>query len=93
MNKMLGLGKLVTVGFWLMVVISLFGVFVSPFNTIIPVAGLAIVFILGIEAVLWRRALMASGELGKNVVMVLIFGVFHMATLQLQTGNARQSAN
>ena len=90
MNKMIGLGKLVTVGFWLMVFISLSGVFVQPFDTIIPLAGLGVLFIHGIEAVLWRRVLKLKGAFGKNVVLVLVFGVFHMATLQLQTAKSRQ---
>ncbi len=85
MKALVNLAKLVTAGFWLVVLVSLFGVFAAPFDSIIPLAGLAILVVHMLEAVVWRRALSADGKFGKNVIMVLIFGVFHMASRQVTT--------
>lgn len=76
------LGVLLALGFWLLVLVSLFGVLPTLVGRLFVYSGLAILAVHAVELFCWRRALRCySQNKLKDALCVLLFGIFHLAKL------------
>ncbi|MFV3305458.1 DUF1145 domain-containing protein [Pseudomonas sp. NY15181] len=81
MKALLGLGKLIALLFWLAVLANLFLSFAHPFGTLLNVAGVLILLVHIIEVVALRKRLSGRPHPRMDRLQILLFGVFHFATL------------
>ncbi|GAA4649887.1 DUF1145 domain-containing protein [Kistimonas scapharcae] len=85
MKAMLALGQLLTLGFWLGVILNFFMPFPAPLDSIFLIAGGLILLVHGIEVAIWRERIRAmSDRFVMDCLLILVFGFFHMATLMLR---------
>ena len=86
MSYLLTGARVLTLLFWLTVVGSLFMGLSEPLNSLIPSLGAMVLVAHGLEALLWRKRIQAlSDNLPLNIFLVLVFGAFHMASLNLKS--------
>lgn len=84
-----GLGKVLTLGLWLVVAVNQLTVLPGPFDTLIDLAGsLALVTHL-LEIVLFNGSLRGRAHPWIDRLQILIFGIFH---LQSFYGSQQSSA-
>ncbi|KAF1054090.1 MAG: hypothetical protein GAK43_01077 [Stenotrophomonas maltophilia] len=76
MSAWTGFGKLLALLFWLVVLASLLHGFTYPFSIILPVLG---GFVLLLH--LLELRLLGGRKRARDVLQVLLFGVFHLQSL------------
>ena len=81
MKALLGLGKLIALLFWLAVLANLIQPFAHPFSSLLNVAGALILLIHIIEVMTLRNRLRGRPHPRMDRLQILMFGVFHFATL------------
>lgn len=80
-----GLGKLLTLLFWLVVVVNLLIPFVHPLHLLVTVAGGALAALHLLEALFCFRSLRGRPHPWRDRLKILFFGVFHLQTLPAPT--------
>ncbi|UVM71334.1 DUF1145 domain-containing protein [Pseudomonas alvandae] len=76
-----GLGRLLTLLFWLVVLVNLIMPFVHPLHLLVNFAG-AFLLVLHVLELLWFRASFRGRPVpGRDRLRVLMFGIFHLQTL------------
>jgi len=76
-----GLGRLLTLLFWLVVPANLIMPFVHPLHLLVNFAG-AFLLVLHVLELLWFRASFRGRPApGRDRLRVLMFGIFHLQTL------------
>lgn len=81
MKALLGLGKVIALLFWLAVLANLIQPFAHPFGTLLNAAGALVLLIHIIETLVLRGRLRGRPRPGMDRLQILLFGVFHFATL------------
>ncbi|WP_152221289.1 DUF1145 domain-containing protein [Pseudomonas sp. SCB32] len=93
MKALLGLGKLIALLFWLAVLANLILPFAHPFSTLLTTAGVLILLIHIIEILALRNRLLGRPRPGMDRLQILLFGVFHFATLPQPAAEKPATAN
>jgi putative membrane protein len=85
MKVLWGLGKLLTLLFWLVVLINLLMPFVHPLHLMVNLAGGLLAGLHLLEALLCYRSLRGRAHPWLDRLKIIFFGVFHLQTLQAPT--------
>ena len=75
------LGKLLTLLFWLVVLVNLLMPFINPLHLLVNVAGALLAVIHFLEALLCFRSLRGRAHPWRDRLKILFFGVFHLQTI------------
>ncbi|VVN94358.1 DUF1145 domain-containing protein [Pseudomonas fluorescens] len=81
MKVLWGLGKLLTLLFWLVVVVNLLSPLINPFNLMINIAGSLLLLTHLLELVLCNRSLKGRPHPWRDRLKILLSGVFHLQTI------------
>lgn len=76
-----GLGRLLTLLFWLVVVVNLIMPFVHPLHLLVHLAGALLLAVHLLELLLFRASFRGRPFPGRDRLRVLLFGLFHLQTL------------
>ncbi|GFM79731.1 membrane protein [Pseudomonas cichorii] len=76
-----GLGKLVTLGFWLVVMVNLIIRAPSPFGVMIDVAGALVLLAHLLELILFNGRLRGRQHPWRDRGKILVFGIFHVLAI------------
>lgn len=80
-----GLGKLLTLSFWAVVLVNVLVPFVHPLNLLVTLAGGVLAIIHLLEVVLCNRSLQGRAHPWRDRLKILFFGVFHLQTIPAPT--------
>ena len=87
MTLLLNILRTITLLFWCAVLSTFVLPWPQPFDQIVPILGGCILLVHGLEAVLFRQRLLQIGNYtSRDAVLILVFGVFHVADRYLQAG-------
>ncbi|MEB0122724.1 DUF1145 domain-containing protein [Pseudomonas sp. CCI1.2] len=75
-----GLGKMLTLGFWLVVLINTVIALPNPFDLLINMAGSLLLLTHLLELVLFNGSLRGRARPWLDRGQILLFGIFHMQT-------------
>lgn len=81
MKVLWGLGRLLTLLFWLVVLVNLIMPFVHPLHLLVNLAGALLLAVHVLELLLFRANLRGQPSPGRDRLRVLLFGIFHLQTL------------
>ncbi len=85
MKMIILIGKVVTLLFWVAVLVSLFSVFPESVETILGWAGAGILLVHFVEVALFTRRFGAQLIEPKfDKLMVLVFGIFHVLPFMMK---------
>ena len=87
-----GLGKLLTLLFWLVVLVNLLTPFVNPLHLLVNLAGGLLAGLHLLEAVFCYRSLRGRAHPWGGRLQILFFGVFHLQTLPAPTASKASHA-
>jgi putative membrane protein len=76
-----GLGRLLTLLCWLVVLVNLILPFVHPLHLLVNFAGALLLAVHLLELVLFRGSFRGRPEPGRDRLRVLLFGIFHLQTI------------
>ncbi|MCU1758184.1 DUF1145 domain-containing protein [Pseudomonas sp. 14P_8.1_Bac3] len=76
-----GLGKLLTLLFWLVVLVNLMTPFVNPLHLLVNLAGGVLACLHLLEALFCFRSLRGRAHPWRDRLSILFFGVFHLQTI------------
>jgi putative membrane protein len=85
MNVFWGLGKLLTLLFWLVVLVNQLMPFVNPLHLLVDLVASLLALIHLLEAVFCYRTLRGRAHPWRDRLKVLFFGVFHLQTIPAPT--------
>ncbi|BCX66548.1 MULTISPECIES: DUF1145 domain-containing protein [Pseudomonas] len=85
MKVLWGLGKLLTLLFWSVVLVNLLTPFVYPLYLLVNLAGGLLVVLHLLEALLSFRTLRGRAHPWLDRLKIVIFGVFHLQTIPAPT--------
>ncbi len=81
------LGQLLALGFWIAVAVAAAGLLPDLATRMLLIAGAAIFVMHGVQLLVFRRALACySRNKLKDALLVLLFGIFHLAALMPRAG-------
>ncbi|MET0847255.1 MAG: DUF1145 domain-containing protein [Pseudomonas sp.] len=92
MKVIWGLGKLLTLLFWLVVLANLLMPFVNPLHQLVNLAGGVLASLHLLEAVFCFRSLRGRAHPWRDRLKILFFGVFHLQTLPAPTASKASHA-
>ncbi|MGL6246995.1 DUF1145 domain-containing protein [Pseudomonas sp.] len=92
MKVIWGLGKLLTLLFWLVVLVNLLMPFVNPLHQMVDLAGGVLASLHLLEAVFCFRSLRGRAHPWRDRLKILFFGVFHLQTLPAPTASKASHA-
>ncbi|MEZ1318575.1 DUF1145 domain-containing protein [Pseudomonas fluorescens] len=81
MKVVWGLGKLLTLLFWAVVLVNLMTPFVYPLHLLVTLAGGALAVLHLLEALFCFRSLRGRAHPWRDRLKIVLFGVFHLQTL------------
>jgi putative membrane protein len=76
-----GLGKFLTLLFWLVVVVNLLNPLIHPFHLLVKLAGNLLLLTHLLELVLFNGNLKGRAHRWRDRLQILLFGVFHLQTI------------
>lgn len=76
-----GLGKVMTLGFWLMVLVNMATVLPSPFDVLLRLAGSLALLTHLLELVLFNSNLRGRVHPWRDRLQILVFGIFHIQSI------------
>jgi putative membrane protein len=76
-----GLGRLLTLLFWLVVLTNLVLPFIYPLHLLVNLAGALLLALHLLELLLFRACFRGLPAPGRERLRVLLFGIFHLQTL------------
>ncbi|MDD2099134.1 MULTISPECIES: DUF1145 domain-containing protein [Pseudomonas] len=85
MKVIWGLGKLLTLMFWLVVLVNQLTPFVYPLHLLVDLAGCLLAGLHLLEAVFCFRTLRGRAHPWLDRLKILFFGVFHLQTIPAPT--------
>jgi putative membrane protein len=85
MKVIWGLGKLLTLVFWLVVLVNLLSPFIYPLHLLVNLAGCLLAGLHLLEAVFCFRTLRGRAHPWLDRLKILFFGVFHLQTIPAPT--------
>ncbi|MCO8162287.1 DUF1145 domain-containing protein [Pseudomonas sp. 21LCFQ010] len=86
-----GLGKLLTLGFWAVVLINLLVRAPGPFDVAIDMAGCLILLTHLLELVLFNASLRGRANPWRDRGKILVFGIFHLQAIGRPRVEARHA--
>ena len=92
MKVIWGLGRLLTLLFWSVVLVNLLTPFVFPLHLLVNLAGGLLGFIHLLEALLCYRSLRGRAHPWLDRLKIVIFGVFHLQTIPAPTASKASHA-
>ncbi|MBD2839381.1 DUF1145 domain-containing protein [Pseudomonas sp. JM0905a] len=78
MRLFMGLGKVVALLFWLVVIINLVSPFAKPFDMLLNGAGILLVLVHLFEIMLFNSLLRGRANPWLDRLQLLLFGIFHL---------------
>ena len=81
MKVLWGLGRLLTLLFWLVVLVNQLTPFVFPLHPLVNLAGGLLALFHLLELVFCNRSLKGRAHPWRDRLQIAIFGVFHLQTL------------
>ncbi|RON01747.1 hypothetical protein BK659_24870 [Pseudomonas brassicacearum] len=81
MKVLWGLGKGLTLLFWLVVLVNLISPLISPFHLMVNLAGSLLLMTHLVELVLYHRNLSARAHPWRDRLQILVVGIFHLQTI------------
>jgi putative membrane protein len=81
MSVFWGTGKVLTTGFWLLILASLTLDMPDPFGVLFKMAGSALLLIHIIELITCKGSLRGRLHPWRDRLQILLFGIFHLNTL------------
>lgn len=75
-----GLGKMLTLGFWLVVLVNMVIALPNPFDLLINMAGSLLLLTHLLELVLFNGSLRGRTRPWMDRAKILLFGIFHLQT-------------
>ncbi|KJZ38094.1 DUF1145 domain-containing protein [Pseudomonas sp. B21-040] len=76
-----GLGKLLTLLFWCMVLVNLLMPFIYPLHLLVNLAGGLLALLHLLELVFCNRSLKGRAHPWRDRLKIALFGVFHLQTI------------
>ncbi|MDR9753558.1 DUF1145 domain-containing protein [Pseudomonas sp. SZMC_28357] len=76
-----GLGRVLTLLFWLVVLLNLFVPLVNPLHLLINLAGSLLFFTHLLEMLLFNGSLRGRSHPWRDRLYILIVGIFHLQTI------------
>ncbi|WP_237883883.1 DUF1145 domain-containing protein [Pseudomonas sp. PGPR40] len=76
-----GLGKLLTLLFWLVVLVNLLIPFTHPLHLLVNLAGSVLAGLHLLELVFCNRSLKGRAHPWRDRLKIVVFGVFHLQTI------------
>lgn len=73
-----GLGKILTLGFWAVVLVNQVAVLPIPFDMLIKLAGCLLALTHVMELFLFNGSLRGRSHPWRDRLQILIFGIFHL---------------
>ncbi|WP_419711714.1 DUF1145 domain-containing protein [Pseudomonas sp. NFX224] len=92
MKVIWGLGKLLTLLFWAVVLVNLLMPFIYPLHLLTNLAGGVLAILHLLEALLCNRSLKGRAHPWLDRLKILIFGVFHLQTIPAPTASKASHA-
>ena len=92
MKVIWGLGRLLTLLFWSVVLVNLLIPFVFPLHPLVNLAGGLLGVIHLLEALLCYRSLRGRAHPWLDRLRIVIFGVFHLQTIPAPTASKASHA-
>ncbi|QXI27446.1 DUF1145 domain-containing protein [Pseudomonas vanderleydeniana] len=83
MKVLWGLGKVLTLLFWLVVLVNLASPLISPFRLLVNLAGSLLLLTHLLEVLLFNGSLRDRAQPWRDRAQILIFGMFHVQVLPL----------
>ncbi|WP_271411318.1 DUF1145 domain-containing protein [Pseudomonas sp. Q1-7] len=78
MRVFMGVGKVIALLFWLVVIANLFSPFARPFGTLLNIAGALVILAHLFEIMLFNARLRDRPSPWGDRLQLLLFGVFHL---------------
>ncbi|MDH4560701.1 DUF1145 domain-containing protein [Pseudomonas sp. BN411] len=78
MRLFMGLGKVVALLFWLVVVVNLVSPFAKPFDMLLNGAGILLILVHLFEIMLFNSLLRGRANPWLDRLQLLLFGIFHL---------------
>ncbi|MBV6822545.1 DUF1145 domain-containing protein [Pseudomonas sp. PD9R] len=85
MKLLWGLGKLLTLLFWLVVLVNLLTPFIYPLHVLVNLAGSLLATLHLLEALFCYRSLRGRAHPWLDRLKIVFFGVFHLQTIPAPT--------
>ncbi|SEJ08180.1 DUF1145 domain-containing protein [Pseudomonas sp. NFR16] len=76
-----GLGKILTLGFWLVVLVNAVVVLPNPFDVLIKLAGGFLLLTHLLEVLLFNGSLRGRPHPWRDRLQIVFFGIFHLHSL------------
>ncbi|QEY61826.1 DUF1145 domain-containing protein [Metapseudomonas lalkuanensis] len=91
MRLFMGLGKVVALLFWLVVIVNLVSPFAKPFDMLLSGAGILLILVHLFEITLFNSLLRGRANPWLDRLQLLLFGVFHL--LGIRRHGAKESGH
>ncbi len=76
-----GLGKCLTLMFWLVVLVNLFNPLINPFHLLVNLAGSLLLLTHVLELLLFNGSLKGRAHPWRDRLQILLVGMFHLNTI------------
>lgn len=86
-----GLGKVLTLGFWAVVLINLVVKAPGPFNVMIDMAGCLVLLTHLLELVLFNGSLRGRAHPWRDRGKIIVFGIFHVQAISTARAEVRHA--
>jgi len=83
-----GLGKILTLGFWVVVLINQLFLLPSPFDILIKLAGSLVLLTHMLELFLYSSSLRERAHPWRDRLQILVFGIFHIQSFSAPSAEA-----
>ncbi|MCO6055623.1 DUF1145 domain-containing protein [Pseudomonas sp. MOB-449] len=81
MRLFMGLGKVIALLFWLVVIANLISPFTRPFEMLLNGAGILLILVHLLEIMLFNSLLRERASPWVDRLQLLLFGVFHLLSI------------
>ncbi|KIH85024.1 DUF1145 domain-containing protein [Pseudomonas batumici] len=92
MKVLWGLGKVLTLVFWLVVLVNLVHPLINPFRVLVDLAGSMLLLTHLLEIMLFNGSVQERARPWRDRLQILVFGMFHLQVLPLPNREERQHA-
>ncbi|GLZ87863.1 hypothetical protein Pres01_39140 [Metapseudomonas resinovorans] len=92
MRLFMGLGKVVALLFWLVVIANVASPFTKPFDMLLNGAGILLIVVHLFEIMLFNSLLRGRANPWLDRLQLLLFGVFHLLTIPRHRGKEARHA-
>ena len=82
MKVLWGLGKVLTLMFWVVVVINVFNPLINPFDVLVNLAGNLLLLTHLLELLLFNGSIKDRPNPWRDRLHILLVGIFHLQTLR-----------